>query len=595
MYWIEKYCTLYEGEAIGSPLNLCSYYPEEPNWWADIPRLPDGESVFLSSEPTDALIQQLGDAYKLTDLDVVDLYHQSIAWAERRADWHLSRIENDEHTDWQYEGIMQVFGWETTEPHRKWGRRVRRFRTGNYWVSKKNKKSPTLAAVGLYLLDGDGEPGAKVYLAAADGGQARRIAGSHTLAMVEESPYLSGRSKINQNEMSVSVKATRSKMEPLSSNNSATIKAKEGLNGSALIDEVHVVNGQFMATIDRLGISRSEPLLLGFSTAGDNPDGYGFKQWKMGEMNNESGDNLRHYHLSYHVPQDLGGKELAKDPLAYGRMANAAWGHTVDPDEWLADYDASKVSPAKLHDFLKYRCNQWQRSAADFIGADNWAKCAKPDLRYEDFAKRGGGIGLDISRTDDFSAAVIVQPVDGDTYRVWPVIWVPESRVQAMAEDVLPDILSWADDDHIRVIRGSTVNREILKDDLEQIIKDCGTNILCADHTFASELMEYLETACKIEAVKFPQSYAAFAAPTDDFSSLTVEGNLQHPDNPAFTWQVFNTLVKSLGKKKMPTKDEDNPHRKIDACVAAIMGLKACQIDPGPKILSYSVRGVVTA
>jgi hypothetical protein len=33
------------------------------------------------------------------------------------------------------------------------------------WVPKKNKKSPTLAAWGLYLLCGDGEPGQKVFLA----------------------------------------------------------------------------------------------------------------------------------------------------------------------------------------------------------------------------------------------------------------------------------------------------------------------------------------------------------------------------------------------------------------------------------------------
>lgn len=592
VFWIERYCTLYEGEAIGSPLRLCSYFPEEPDWWESIPTHRD-KPVFLSQDPTVDL-DFYCRAFNADELTVLELYYRSRQWAETRAEWHLQRVESGEHVDWQYEGVMQVFGWETTTPHPKHKRLLRRFRSGSYWVSKKNKKSPTLAAIGLYLLDGDGESGAKVYLAAADGGQARRIAGSHTLAMVEQSPYLNFRSKINKNEMSVSVKATRSKLEPLSSNNSQTIKAKEGLNGSALIDETHVVDGRFMATIDRLGISRSEPLVLEFSTAGDNPDGYGFKRWEYGEANNESGEDLTHYHLSYHVPQNLTGAELAKDPIKYAKMANAAWGHTVDPDEWLADYHKSKVSPSKLHDFLKYRCNQWQRTSARFISSDNWEKCSHPELTYANFKGGGGGIGLDGSRVDDFFAVVAVQRQGDEGAKVWPIVYVPETRVESLSIEV-PEVLDWAAAGYIKVTAGKVVNQDVIKSDLLDIIAHLGTKTLIGDETFVSEFMEYVDKKTRVTVAKFIQGLSTYSSPTDDFERMTIEGTLWHPNNPAFTWQAYNTHIKEFGGKRRPIKDPNNPHRKIDAIQAAIMGLKAMQMSPDNADFSYARRGVVVA
>ena len=64
--------------------------------------------------------------------------------------------------DWQLDTTLRLFGW--VRHSAKWGRAVRRFRQASIWVAKKNGKTPTLAAWGLYLLCGDGEPGAKVIL-----------------------------------------------------------------------------------------------------------------------------------------------------------------------------------------------------------------------------------------------------------------------------------------------------------------------------------------------------------------------------------------------------------------------------------------------
>src|SRR5690242_9506355 len=93
---------------------------------------------------------------------------------EERAQWTVDWIQKycylyeGDHADelmvlhdWQLEAVMRIFGW--VKYSEEWEREIRRFRRGSVWVPKKNKKSPTLAAIGVFLLCGDGEKGQKVF------------------------------------------------------------------------------------------------------------------------------------------------------------------------------------------------------------------------------------------------------------------------------------------------------------------------------------------------------------------------------------------------------------------------------------------------
>src|SRR5215831_7504542 len=172
-------------------------------------------------------------------------------------------------TDWQLDCTLRLFGW--VRQSKKWKRLVRRFRAASIWVAKKNKKSPTLAAWGLYLLCGDGEPGQKIFLGAKDGRQARDIAGKHAVEMMLASQDLREECRLNRTTMQITHLPTKSLMIPLASSNARHQQSKEGLNGSVLIDECHVVDRDFVRRISRAGISRSEPLQLEVSTAGNDP------------------------------------------------------------------------------------------------------------------------------------------------------------------------------------------------------------------------------------------------------------------------------------------------------------------------------------
>jgi phage terminase large subunit-like protein len=183
-------------------------------------------------------------------------------------------------TDWQYDCTIRMFGW--VKPSEKYGRNIRRFREVLVGKPKKNKKSPTVAWWMLYLLDGDGEPGQNCYTAAKNGDQAR-IVQQHAVNMVQASPTLGEYFNVHKSTLTISVEETNSKMKVLSSENLRTQKAKEGLNGSCGIDEIHVVDEEYVRRIARMGISRAEPMMIQVTTAGDDPLSYGKKRYDYGK------------------------------------------------------------------------------------------------------------------------------------------------------------------------------------------------------------------------------------------------------------------------------------------------------------------------
>src|SRR5262245_35868005 len=330
--------------------------------------------------------------------------------------------------DWQLDATMRLFGWVRHSP--KWGRRVRRFRQASIWVGKKNGKTPSLAAWGLYLLCGDGEAGQKVFLAAKDGRQARELLGKHAVEMLLASPELSAECSLNRNTQTITHLPTRSIMQPLSSSNSRTQQSKEGLNGSVLIDEAHVVDTEFIARISRAGISRSEPLQIEVSTAGNNPDSYGRERFDHAQavIRGEAEDEGL-FALVYAAPQDVSDADLDADPVRILGMANPALGRLVDPEELRRDYQQSKQRGLQaLLDCKMYRGNVWAKGANPWLRQSDWEACLE-HFTLADLHGQSCWAGLDLSRTKDMTALVLIfRGEEEEEFRLLPFFWLPEQR-----------------------------------------------------------------------------------------------------------------------------------------------------------------------
>lgn len=537
VWWIERYCRLYEGEWAGEPLVLRGCHDEV----LDLPIRLEWDA----GGKEESLI---------------------------RAEIYAERFAAGEPVDWQYECTMRVFGWQGWSE--RWGRMVRRFRKSCVFVPKKSKKSPTLAAWGLYLLAGDSEQGQKVFFGAKDGSQAREIAGQHAVEMVEQSEDLSAVCKINRNEMRITHLPSKSFLKPISSGDSRAQQSKEGLNGSLMVDELHVVDREFMNRVKRMGISRSEPLVAMFSTAGNNPDGYGKEQYDYGlDVIEGRRDDHQYFAAVYAAPQSMTDAELEADPVKFGRIANPAWGHTIGEEEYLSDFRESNTSTVNLADFKMYRLNVWQKSAQPWKITQRWEAC-RSDRTLQSFRDEPCWMGADLSRARDMSAVVITFRDDsGEQTQYYQFAWAWIVREYAEKHATKAPFLQWEADGLIEFCEG-TIDLRQIEAVIREINEATPVREFRHDPAYANEISRRLEEDLGILAVPFRQTIMEYAKPTDDFEAAVTDGSLHHDGNPVYAWEVGHARVKSdPNNNRRIIKPTDDDYRKVDIIQAGIMSL----------------------
>jgi phage terminase large subunit-like protein len=584
VWWIERYCRLYEGEFAGHPLRLRGQHGVSLDW----------------------PIHDRWDSEQAKDF--------AVARAERYAEDYWDGVP----VDWQYEVIMRLFGWRKfSERYARW---IRRFTEASIWVPKKNKKSPTLAALGLYILIGEGEPGQKVFVAAKDGGQARGIVGQHALEMIRQSPELDEECVINLQKMQITYTPTRSILLPLSSGSKSHQKAKEGLNGSLLVDEVHVVDREYMERIGRAGISRAEPLKVEVSTAGDDPDCYGKERYDYGQrVQAGTVRDLALLFVDYSIPQDLSPDDFANDPIGYGQRANPAWGHTIDPEEFLTDYDRSKLSIRTMISFLMYRCNKWARTASPWLRISDWER-GHTGRELSEWDGCSCVLSLDKSKTQDMTSIVATfweasdrhdwqwveeigtnvcafcgaqayadeeAPETGcpdsiDLYQ-YPFFWLPEATAKARAKDA--DFLGWAARGELNLIPGEVIQDGYLKATLRWLCERFQVEGIYYDRTYCEDITQWCEEELGIDRIEFPQNSGTMSEPIVTFERRVLQAMILHPRHSVLDWQAGHVTVKEYPNgRRILVKPTGDDVKKIDGMVASVMGsaaaLEAIKNDP---------------
>jgi len=471
--------------------------------------------------------------------------------------------------EWQRDLLSRAFGWVCYSED--WGRDIRRFRKVSLWVAKKNGKSPMAAGVGLYLLAADGESGQKVFSAAKDGKQAG-IVHTHARQMVLRSPNLREACHINKATGRIAYEPSTSIYDVLSGDN---IAGQEGLNGSVIIDETHVVDARLLKVLEYMGASRSEPMQFEVSTAGNNPEGYGRRQWDYGRQV-VAGDITDQEFLFCHYGVEHGASDEDCESEDVWKAANPSWGVTIKPSEFRRSAErARNKGLSDWRTFCMYRLNRWLEGADPWLRSGDWSRAAEP-FTVEDVSHLPASAGMDLSKTRDMSALNVTW-IDGDIHKQKTYLWLTENyaaihRDRARFEE-------WSERGFLSIIPGEVIRESWIRERFSTLVEESPQlECLVYDKTYAQSFVEWLEdTHPHIVAVEFPQSSAFMEGPIDDFASQLIEGTLKHDGNLCMQWQAGHCEVKENGKgHRILQKPARNDPRKIDGMVASVMGLWGC-------------------
>lgn len=429
--------------------------------------------------------------------------------------------------DWQRELLDDLF--ELGEDG------TRRYRRGLIGLPRKNGKSFIGAGLALFGLFMDGEQGAEVYSVAGDRDQAR-IVFQMARRMVEMDPFLADRLRVFRDVIEHPDSGSIYKVL------SADAPRHEGLNPSmVLFDEVHVQPDRKLWDVLSLGSgTRSQPLLLGITTAGVKSD--------------RSGSDSLCYGL-YQYGKRVEAGEI-DDPSFFFR-----WWQADEDADWRSESTWMSCNPAlgaflRLDDFRAAvlntpenefrtkRLNQWVSSSQAWLPQGAWDECASTAGAPADGT--AVVLGFDGSYSGD-STALVGCTMDGHLFVV--DAW---ERAPADGPDWRVDILQVENAIRVACARWS--------------VKE----IACDPYRWQRSMAVLMEEGFPI--VEYPTGSPGRMVPAcATFYDAVMEQRLTHDTDPRLARHVENCVLKIDQKGPRIVKEHRMSPRKIDLAVCAVI------------------------
>lgn len=499
--------------------------------------------------------------------------------------------------DYQTQLILRpIFGWVDAEG-------LRRFRKAFIEIPKKNGKTQLIAGLALYMLLGDNEPGAEVYVAAADREQAR-ILFNAAKSMVEGHPALAKRLTVYRNQ--IVRKDDPSAFFQVLSAEAAT---KHGPNIHCLIiDELHAQpDRDLFETLTRGVIARRQPLILLITTAGDDDESICYEEYDYAKRV-LSGTIRDERHLP--VIFEAGPKEDWADPAVLTRV-NPGTGTTIKLEALLASAQEAKNEPRKRNDHLRYHTNRWVNQATAWIPIE-WVDACIEDLDDAELVTLECAAGLDLAQKWDLAAFVVgfrkylstsdeievtEQTDTGEVvtksiainYKLYarPFFWIPENTLrQHQREDGVP-YEQWVEQGLVTATEGDII-------DYNRIYQDITTKIVPKypklkqatigfDPAFATDLATKLRDTGGLQTVEILQNYKMLSEPSQVVEALIKGKRFAFDGHRTYRWNWENVAVKTDDAGRIRPVKPKRASKRIDGAVATIMADKVMSLQPAAR------------
>ena len=472
-----------------------------------------------------------------------------------------------EPLEWQVFILGSLFGWV----EKKTG--LRRFRSAYVEVPRKNGKTFMAAAVALYLLVADGEPGAEIYSVATKKDQAKLV-WNDCLKMVKKSASL--RKHLDDRYVTIHFDKADSFFMPLGSD-STTL---DGLNPHGSVkDELHEwpSRGLWDVIDDAYG-SREQPLDFSITTAGYNITGicYEIRTHCENILKQEGYDDERQFcYIASVDEEDI--EKINKDFSALNdrrlwEKANPCLGVSKRA-EYLEDQVAKALKmPGKENAVKNKQFNIWTSAEKKWMDMPAWRKCGG-EIDEDSLLGAACFPGMDLATTTDLAAVVyIFPPGPYDEWVILPKFYLPEESPHSGRSSKIKDVLLfWARADLITLTPDDVIDYDFIERDIGEAGEKFDVRSIGYDPWNATSIVSNL-VGSGFDMVKMRQGFGTMSSPMKELEKLTRKGKIRHGGNPVLEWMMGNTVAREdANENKAPDKSKSS--EKIDGTTATIIGL----------------------
>ena len=462
---------------------------------------------------------------------------------------------------WQVWILTTIFGW------RRRADGGRRFRRVYIEVPRGNGKSCLSSGVALYCLLADHEPGGEVYSFATTRDQAGIVFGD-AKRMAQQTPSLCKHFGLEILAHSLYVESTNSTFQAKSAEGSTL----DGLNTHlAIIDELHAHKTRAVYDVVETSLGkRVNSLMWVITTAGFDTSGICYEVRTMvRNVLNRSVVDESQFGIIYGLDEGDDWKSLAAL-----EKANPNWGVSVMPEVVTSLQKKAIAIPSAAGNFMTKHLDVWCSAASGWMNMPAWNKCAREELRREDFEGEPCYIGLDLGSKSDMTAKVLMFPRedrDGRTYFVtFADFYLPSRAIETSPNS---QYRGWVEQGLIRVTDGAMTDFNVVEEDIREDLSRYSVQSIAYAPWQATQLISSLEDS-GAPLVECRMTVQQISEPMKTLEALVLDGRIQHDGNPCLTWMMGNVVAKVDAKDNIFPRKE-RYEQKIDGPVAMIIALSA--------------------
>jgi phage terminase large subunit-like protein len=480
---------------------------------------------------------------------------------------------------WQQQVIGHTFGWKKPDGNR-------RFRFVWIYIPRKNGKSTLAAGIVLVMLVADGEPGAEVYLCAAEREQASLVY-NEAAHMVEQDDVLSENIIVRPSTKLLRFDDTMSICRVLSSD----ADTKHGLNPSAaVIDEVHAQKKPDLMEVIETGIgARAQPLLTYLTTADfARPSPCNTKLEYAKAVRDGTIEDPAFFPVIYEADRE----DDWTDPAIW-RKANPNYGVSLREEYMQDQCRKAQADPSFENTFKRLHLNMQTEQAKRWLQMAKWDAC-KDDVTEEQLLGAKCFGGADLSTTTDLSCFALYFP-DFHAVKCW--FFCPEDTASSQDDSKTKGKVRyrrWIDSGHIIATPGNVIDYEYIQAQAAEAAKVYSLQDVGYDTYNATQFAIQMQHVEGIEMVQFRQGYASMNEPSKEFAKLVIQGMLRHMSNPVLRWMASNVAIMEdpAGNVK-PIKPSQSSPLKIDGIVAVVMAIGRAMATAPKRKSIYEERGLI--
>jgi phage terminase large subunit-like protein len=468
---------------------------------------------------------------------------------------------------WQIAYILApVFGWVHWDDDADGY--VRIIREVYVDVPRKNGKTTLAGGIALYMMGGDGEPGAQVITAAVTKEQAGLLFGP-VKAIVEKSPALK---RVMQPLAGMILHPkTDSYFKPVSS----LAGAQHGLNlHCGIVDELHEHKSpELVETIESGTGSRRQPLIFIITTAdaGSRTSVYHRKRERIEQLTRGAFKAPAVYGVVFAAARE-------DDPFAESTWKRANPGYGISPTRAYlrAAADKAKQSPAELASFLRLHLGVRTKQTTKFLTLESWTANGALVDEVKLRGREAYG-GLDLGAVSDLNALAWLFPDDSDgSLDLLMRFWTPEENIRDLDRRTSGNASVWVREGWLKTTPGNVTDYDVIGRQIRRDLDSFDVKSLGYDRWSATPLTNDLEND-RAPLVGVGQGYKTMSPALKAVQRLLLQGQrqvaeggrpmLRHDGNPVMAWMVDNLAV-SVDPAGNVKPDKSHGGDKIDGVSA---------------------------